>query len=151
MGRSVSYPYNAEIVCFRAIEPEAWADTDEDGNEVMREPTDLDYMVEDLQEYAPTLWSSLRKCDTWIGREDHALLENDLCYMGISEYCGLVAIWVKSKADDLEGSWSADEARKAALARHWVSQIEDKFRQTWGDLRKIGTFSNGEAIHERAA
>lgn len=155
MGRSVSYPHDAEIVCFRTLEVESWEDEDEDGNTVVNEPTDLDYqdafdsMLEDLQEYAPTLWPSLRKCDEWIGREDHAILENDFCYMGISEYCGLVALWVKSKADDYEGSWYADEVRKAALARNWVSQIKPKFVATWGDLVKRGTFSNGESFYVR--
>lgn len=158
MGRSVSVPHNAEIVCYRYLEPEPFVEDLEEGDDIeAHEPTELDYqwafesMLEDLQEYAPTLWPSLVKCDKWLDREDHAVLENDHCYIGISEYCSMVAIWVVPKADEYEASWYADEARKASLSRRWVSQIEKRFRETWGDLRKVATFSNGEAVYEKVA
>lgn len=135
MGRSVSTPCNTQVVTFRELSPEPWEDVDEEGNTVINEPTDLDYqwefdsIVEDLQEYAPTLWPSLRKCDEWLGREDHALLENDLCWIGISEYCGTVATWVVPK-NELRSGYSDQHTDN--LCARWIRQIESKFCKTFG-------------------
>lgn len=157
MGRSVSYPHNATVVTYKPIEVEPYEDENEDGETVTVEPSELDYqwafdsMVEDLQEYAPTLWPSLRKCDKWLDREDHALLENDLCYMGISEYCGLVALWIVPKTDEYNASWYGDSIARANLCDRWVDQIKDKFVKTFGAYHKVATASNGEAFYQRNA
>lgn len=154
MGRSVSTPHNATVVTYKPIEVDPYEDTDEDGETVTVEPTELDFqdafdsMVEDLQEYAPTLWPSLRKCDEWLGREDHALLENDLCYIGISEYCGLIAYWIVPKSEHRAGY---SDQHVDNLCARWVSQIADKFVKTFGAYHKVGTFSNGESVYERNA
>lgn len=156
MGRSVSYPTHATVVIYNSIEVEPYEDIDEDGNEIMREPCDEDYsfafdsMVEDLQEYAPTLWPSLRKCDKWLDREDHALVENDLVYIGISEYCGLVAYWIVPKSDEYyDGGYS--NAHVGNLCDRWAGQIKDKFVKTFGKYDKIGSMSNGEGVFRKNA
>jgi hypothetical protein len=135
MGRSVSTPHNATVVAYSWVEAE--------GDDEYASGDAFDSMVEGLQEYAPTLWPSLRKCaeNTWLGREDHALLENDLCYMGISEYCGCVAFWIVPKDDD----------EIVSLAERWVSQIEPKFLKTWGRMTSIGRASNGEQFFQKVA
>ncbi len=143
MGRSVSSPHNASAVAYQTIEVR-----DEDDKLVeMPDEHDLQWafesLVEDLQEYAPTLWPSLRKCDEWLGREDHALLENDLAYMGISEYCGLVAVWIVPRTDRYGYESTAN------LCEAWCAQIEAKFLKTFGTLRKLGTMSNGESVFKR--
>ena len=150
MGRSVSYPHNAQVVTYRTLEVEPYEDEDENGETITREPCDEDYqwafdsMVEDLQEYAPTLWPSLRKCDKWLDREDHALLENDLCYMGISEYCGLVATWIVPK-DDYRSGYSDQHVDN--LCARWITQITPKFEKTFGQYVKVATASNGESFY----
>lgn len=73
---------------------------------------------------------SLEKCDKWLDREDHAILSNRHAYVGISEYCGLVAVWIvptgASKYDD-----------PPATAQHWAAQVERRFRkivaETYGE------------------
>ncbi len=156
MGRSVSVPHNATVSTWRTIEvAPSWADENEDGETLTREPNELDYqdafdyMVEDLQEYAPTLWPSLRKCDKWGGREDHALLENDLCYMGISEYCNMVSYWIVPKTEEYLNSGLSHDASLAHLCDRWVFDIEDKFIKTFGAYHKVATASNGEAFYMR--
>lgn len=144
MGRSVSYPHNATVVTYKHIEVSDDYDA-EQGQEA------FDSMLEDLQEYAPTLWPSLRTCDKWLDREDHAVLENDLAYIGISEYCGIVALWIVPKTDEYENSGYAESASKAQLCDHWVDQIKNKFVETFGTLHKVATFSNGEAVYRRDA
>lgn len=136
MGRSVSTPHNAAVVAYRHLEAQ---DDDEYATQEA-----FDSMLEDLQEYAPTLWKSLRKCDKWLDREDHALLENDLCYMGISEYCGMVATWIVPK-DDLRSGY--DDQGTDNLCANWIGQIAPKFEKTFGALAKTGTMSNGESVY----
>lgn len=124
MGRSVSYPSNA-VVAYNTWEADEDADFQWD-------------VIDDLVNYAPTLWPSLTPCDRWLGREDHAVLENEHAYVGVSEYCGLVAYWIVAKDTD------------NGLAERWVAQVAPKFVKTFGRLRRLGTFSNGEAIFEAA-
>lgn len=129
MGRSVSYPSGA-LVAFTHIED------------------DMDYhdfqdMLESEREYAISLWPSLYEADHWRGREDHVIATNSLVEFGISEYCGLVAYWLVPR-EDLEPSLEA-------FAQRWIDQVAPRFLRTFGTLRKIGTFSNGEAVFERIA
>lgn len=126
MGRSVSYANGSIAIAYTTLDIEG---------EDFFESTFLDDTIEDVQEYAPTLWPSFLKCDKWLGREDHAVLENSLAYIGVSEYCGLVSIWLAPK----------DEP----FAENFCSQIKEKFLKTFGTLNKVATFSNGEAMFEK--
>lgn len=130
MGRSVSYPRNA-IVAFTHLE------ADEEGSIA----DDFEWLGEDLQQQSQAAWPSLDTCDRWIGREDRALLVNRHAYVGISEYCGLVAYWIVAR----------DDAEQPALAERWVASVADRFLKTFGTLHKIGTASNGESFFERKA
>lgn len=150
MGRSVSYPSGYSTVTFKEwYQPEPHNCDDMGCDEFCNlqdtmpepEPEDFDFFVEDLQEYAPTLWPSLVKCDKWVGREDHALLENDHCYIGVSEYCGLASLWIVPKEDDT--------GYPSGLAANWCEQIADKFVATFGQLVKLGSMSNGEGVYRR--
>ena len=81
-----------------------------------------------------------------MGREDKARLSNSYAYVGWSEYCGLVSVWVSAKEPDYRAS-SAWEA----MRDRWIASIEKRFAKTvakaWGTpLTKVGTFSNGEAV-----
>ncbi len=97
MGRSVSYPGGYSVVTFKE-----WFKPELEPGENYREPEpeDFDYFLEDLTEYAPTLWPSLGPCDVWLGNENHAVLENAHAYIGVSEYCGLASLWIVPKVDE---------------------------------------------------
>ncbi|MEK7499025.1 MAG: hypothetical protein AAB649_00275 [Patescibacteria group bacterium] len=86
---------------------------------------------------------SFSECDKWLGREDHAIMGNNFAYFGISEYMGLVSLWLVAK----EGDYYGDE--QAGLRAHWVEQVKEKFVKEFSELHKLGTFSNGEAVFER--
>jgi uncharacterized protein YjaZ len=85
-------------------------------------------------------------CAKWLGREDQAISQNSFAYVGVSEYCGLVSIWITPKdVDDLQ----------VGIRDAWISQIEKKFkkvaRSSFGTpLIKTGSFSNGEGVFARA-
>lgn len=127
MGRSVSVPYGAELVAYIDAD---WIEDEFDWSD----------FKDDLKHKAQSLWPSLSDCDKWLDREDHAVLENELAYFGLSEYCGLVSFWVVPKDD-----WND----YPALAANWIDRIANRFHTNFGSLRKVGTFSNGETVYER--
>jgi hypothetical protein len=129
MGRSVSYPSDAVTVCFKDAT-------------FIEDSLDWDDYVDDIRNVAQANWRSLRECDEWLGREDRAILENDHAYIGISEYCGLVALWIVAKDHDNE---------TYGLSANWAASIERNFHRTFGEYRKVATMSNGEAFYEKVA
>lgn len=136
MGRSVSRPSNAAQVLYAYFETE---DDDEDSPYWWFQES-----IKGMRECLIARYPSLTKCDEWIGygqSEDHALLENRHAYIGVSEYCGLVSIWIVPKDD------------KPALAAQWCSQVklEDAAECFGQRLVKEGTMSNGEGVFRRAA
>lgn len=138
MGRTVSGPCNAIAVAY---------------HRGLRE--DLDgFEYEDLKDWIRSTsqdkWKSFEECETWLGREDLAVLENNFSYIGLTTYCGLVAIWLVSKAEELDScSYYSDCQKMANLADHWCGQIAPKFERLFSELKKVGTFSNGESVFER--
>lgn len=131
MGRSVSYPSGATV---------AFMDLSDDEGEI-----DFDYYREWAREVAQEFWPSMWEEDReWRGREDKVLCRNRLVDFGWSEYCGLAAFWMIPRGD-------LETAGQEALAEHWIKTVEPRFRKTFGTLRKIGTFSNGEGVYERVA
>ena len=134
MGRSVSTPRNAQAIAYQHLD---YGD-DEEGN-------DFHYWLEEVQERVATLWPSFTKCDQWLDREDHAIMENNLSYIGVSEYCGWVALWIVPKAE------LADGHNILALAEQFIARITPKFMAQFNHYRKLGSFSNGEAVFEHAA
>lgn len=137
MGRSVSYPTGA-LVAFRLL------DEGEDG--------DLDWayecLVDEVIETAATAFPSLEPFQGWRGREDRILLRNAYADLGLSTWCGLAAIWLAERDD--ARYWEADLRQpRVARAKHWLDQVAPRFEQLLGELKRIGRFSNGEAIYER--
>lgn len=120
MARSVSVPHNALVVAYRAASDDECAD-------------DLDY----LRDWIKELFPAASACDYWIGREDYAICENGLVYFGVSEYCGLMSVWITPK-DGKEG-----------LAERWAGSVEDKFKNAFSEYNLVGRFSNGEAVYSR--
>lgn len=139
MGRSVSYASGSTVVKY------AYFEYDDEDSYFVQEAFDdtLDYLKSQLTEAFP----SLSETDTWLGREDHALVENNLVYIGLSEYCGLVSVWVKPKEDD-HGYTN--------FGVRWAQQIEDKLekiiKNAFGySLSKVGHMSNGEGVFSKNA
>lgn len=107
---------------------------------------DFQWLLNDFAEQICKAFPSASTCDEWVGQgnsEDHAVAENSFAYFGVSEYCGLVSMWVLPKDDDYAAS--------TGLRDRWIDQIEAKFtkvaRNSFGQsLYCAGRFSNGEAI-----
>lgn len=117
-----------------------------------RDPSyEFEWHRDDFAEQMCKAFPSVSKCDSWLGRgnsEDHAVAENQFVFFGVSEYCGLVAMWVAAKDADYDQS-----AGWEALRDRWLSQIQQKFRKhaqtCFGQaLISQGTFSNGEQFFQ---
>jgi hypothetical protein len=140
MGRSVSTPRNAVLVAF-----DDWFDgeyEDEDTGETKyreAEHWDWEEYLYCLTERVKELWPSFEPCDNWLDREDRAIMENSLAYFGVSEYCGLAAIWMVPK----------DHDEVFNLAEPWLTRASKKFHANFGSLYKLGTMSNGEGVYQR--
>lgn len=166
MGRSVSYATGSQVVTFKTIEPIECHYCDGTGKQVLggdSEPEyeedcsvcggwgvsgpdsdDFDMLIDDFRDRLRVMFPSVVEADDWIGREDHVLAENKLARFGMSEYCGLVSYWIVPKES---GYYSDDQIEP--LAKRWVASIADKFVAAFGELTKVGSFSNGEGVYRR--
>lgn len=125
MSRSVSYPKSCEVVCFQDVS-------------YIEDEWDWMDFIGDIQEQCQENWPSLNECDEWLDDEDHAILENQHCYIGVSEYCGIVSIWLRSKGEELRASHHAIDSSYAALADTWCARISKRFNSMCDELRLLG-------------
>lgn len=135
MGRSVSTPTGAVAIAYRDVSE-------------FQDEFEWGFFKENIIDQLKRAFPSLAEADSWIGREDHVVLENGHCKVTISEYCGLAAISLVPENHDC---YYSEDIAKQNLADHWCTQVAGKFENLLGELNKIGTFSNGEAIFERRA
>jgi hypothetical protein len=138
MGRSVNYLDNAEIVLYFPFE----------SDDEFLSQMEWDDTISNLQyEIKAKLPSYYIVKDKWGNKETRIILENNLCSIGISEYCGLVSLSVAPK-DNQYNVWHEQFALRHAR------QIEKTLQKCLDNLslnrlKKIGTFSNGEAVFEK--
>ena len=142
MSRSVSYASGAEVVIYSYVDD---VYDDEDVYDDFLSQLAFDDAVENLVYNSINAFPSLSRCDEWLGREDHAILQNNLVYIGISSYMNLVSVWVVPKEDEYY-----------ALAVNFAKQIENRLNNIVADsfgvrLNKVGSFSNGESFYSKAA
>lgn len=136
MSRSVDYLSHAMRVTYFHVSPDGEND---------------DYVFDDfLSNVTSSLKSafpSLRDCKRWDGRETRIFLENNLVEIGVSEYCGLASISIRVFLSDYVNE---------NLAENWISKVWDRMKKVMAEntyhqhLEKTGTFSNGEAVFQKA-
>ena len=136
MGRSVSYPTGA-IVAFATFDAEDLEDA----------RFEFDWLVGDLRRRrrAGEAFPSLHEHDGWRDREDRILMRNAFADFGVSEYMGLISIWIVEREDGpyLYADW---RTARSPRAQRWLEQIAPRFDALFGELELLGRFSNGEAI-----
>lgn len=134
MSRSVWTHRDAIETVFFSVESDI-----EDGD---FDSDDWDFLVDSIRETLTKKFPSFETADSWPERESHCILQNGLAQIVISEYCGLVSLGVIPR-DDSSGA-------SANFATSWCEKnIAPFIRKTWGQLRRVATFSNGETIFER--
>jgi hypothetical protein len=136
MARSVDYLRDSIGLAF--IPTHEFLGVDELGEDTSFE---WDWAIESLQESLAHFWPSLEAEDGWQGREVSIVAGNSHAVVGVSSYCGLTSISIAVRGD----------AEHPELAENWVRRISGKFEEKFGNLRRIGRFSNGECVYERVA
>lgn len=136
MGRSVSTLRNADDVAYIKLP---------DG----MDQWDWQDFMDNVRGILSRNYPSLDECNRWEGREDHIFMENRLCEIAASEYCGLVAISIRAK----EGEGYYREPSRA-MGERWVRQVFPKMEKALHvlgtGLYMAGRFSNGEAVFTKA-
>ena len=129
MSRSVSVPSGALGVAFASF----MCDNEEDASFAFSD------CIDEMQSVLKAKYPSLKFCNQWIGREDRACLQNRFCSIGVSEYNGLVAVWI---IPDDESNFAAS----------WCDKVDLKpAAECFGPrLNRMGAFSNGEAFFQPA-
>jgi hypothetical protein len=109
----------------------------------------FDDTLEDFKSEVLRVFESAHEDDSWLDREDHALAANRFVWFGISEYCGVVALWMAPKEApyDSPASWEA-------LRDNWMRQAWPKFKKLANScvpepMVRLGTMSNGESVYQR--
>lgn len=151
MARSVSVPRNATAVAYidatgfgmmHPYDPET-DQYDESADLVYDEfqsQCDFDHFMEHTVDRLMEMFPSMKPVDDWIDNEERVIAENYLARVGISEYMGLISLWMIPHEFD----WY--DANLVNLADQWTSRVSAKFEAAFTEMVKVGTFSNGEAV-----
>lgn len=133
MGRSVSYLDNAEAVFYFPFESQYSFEWDD--------------LLESLRYSIQKKYSSYFPVTKWED-ETQIILQNRLCNIGISEYCGLVSLSIAPNTNDYDDYIEVFAIKHAQQIEKGLAKILDNLRLN--RYNKIGTFSNGEAVFELA-
>lgn len=154
MGRSVMTLPSATTVAYQRFNPDHYCnECGEFG--CQHEPIECEFGCDHSEEFqdllgwiaerASELWPSMHRTDRWVGNELHVIAENAHSIIAVSEYCDLVSISLGSNYDR-DTYWRDPEP---GLGEHWRKQISDRFDKEFGELAKLGTFSNGESLYSK--
>ena len=137
MGRSVDYASDATSVSYVDVS-------------YMEDEWEWDDFIASLKEAVQSKYKSFDDEDQWVGRELHSVLSNQHAQVIVSEYCGLASISLAPVELDGYG----EDASLQNIANAWCELVADNFdkliTKTFGGLRKVATFSNGESMYEYA-
>lgn len=147
MSRSVSVPSGAaEVFYFPARVYE-----EEDS---FLAHIEFEEMVEDIKNILISRLPAMEDVedDAWIGDECRVIMDNDLIVVSLSEYSGLCCLAFVPKAEIDESVW--EPIRTKEFARAWSARVRESVQDALSTigcqpLRRIGTFSNGEAVFEK--
>jgi len=149
MGRSVSYPTHATWVLYTHLDSDdrqvfVCRKCDHEHYEMECEPAECaecgnvgftsypefdaelqwECFMDNLTSEFKKAFPSLKDCDLWLDREDHAVLENAHAWIGVSEYCGMVSVWcVHKEHDDYQFN-------EEGLHAQWARSVEAKAKRT---------------------
>ena len=133
MGRSVDYLTYAKYITYKDV-----SEFDEE--------FDWDYFEQDLIERLQLQFPSLEDDEKWDGGETKIILSNSFVEIGISEYCGLASISVRIN----DGSVYDYDYNLEGLAERFIVFVGEFIVKNFGDLQRIGGFSDGTSVYERA-
>ena len=144
MGRSVSYLNHAKTVIYFTAD---WLSGYDEKGEYDEDIASINWedFFYNLNAEIKRKLKSYVSVDKYDGKENSVFLENDLCKIGISEYCGSYSLSV--------APIYSDYANLEGLAIRHAEQIENTLIKCLKEcgavvLNRIGTFSNGCNVYE---
>jgi len=157
MGRSVSTPSNtiSQAIVDGSYMGYEWDEEEQRYNdEFDYDLFDMEWedFIIDIVDRAKSKWKSFNDVSSqnkWAGREDRVLLENTFAQIGVSQYCGCINIWLRSRKDEYD-SYYTDEARIINLCESWCIRIHENFMKEFAEYVKVGNMSNGEGVYAKA-
>jgi len=141
MGRSVNYLNNAETVIYFTAD---WINESEDS--YLSQLNYEDFIMNLLCEIKSKLKSYTEVNNSWDNRETKIILENELCNIGISEYCRGWSLSVAIK-EDIYSQYCKDNIAKNHAIK--IQKTLEKCLENAGGkiMYKLGTFSNGNNVY----
>jgi hypothetical protein len=113
----------------------------------------FDYEWEDFEEEVESCFSHIPSLTPvfhrWDGRETKVILENSHAEIGISEYCGIVSVSIRTNENNAPV--------KIGLAEHWIDSIWPSVLQKLSEhfpqdhITRVGGFSDGTSVYERVS
>lgn len=127
MGRSVNFLSNSfAVVFFNNHEEES------------------EYIVEDIQQCIMSDYPEFEEVSEWEGNEVNIILQSSTVEIGLSEYCGLFSLSIRV----IDGVDLEEEEEQQV--NEWLNMHASKVLEPYNEMRRIGTFSNGESIFEKS-
>lgn len=154
MGRSVLTATNATTTLYfdASLDPD---DYDGFAEADLAAQWAWDDFVGNLTSTVPAYFPSMGPEDTWENQEIHYILGNDLCKIGVSEYCGIVSVSIVPK-NQCEYCWRPCDCDPLHnLATAWTAKNAAKIAQViidhtgWECYSKAGTFSDGTSVYTK--
>lgn len=147
MGRSVSCLSNAEYVIYFTAN---WIGQNENNEyDEMQGEWDWDDFKLNLISSICHKLKSYSECNKWDNNETLIFVENNLCQIGISEYCDLYSLSIQVKED-----YYSKNPYQESFGKHHAEQVKNTLEkcliESGGELlNRIGTFSNGCGVFEK--
>lgn len=143
MSRSVMVPADAEAVLYFYVEPE------EDDEWFW------DDLIANIRGEIRSEDESFTAEEDWIGRECRVIIANQVVRIAISEYCGMCSLAFVPVDEPDETVWEPLQTVWEEFAAEWSNQFADKVAKKLPGigidlLRRVGAFSNGEVVYEKA-
>ncbi len=105
----------------------------------------FDQLLDDIRETIKVQYPSFFDCDSWDGREEHRILENEYARIVVCEYMGLVSVSLAVIEED-----QYYNPYLGGIGRYWCERIVNNFQKLMDDsyntLSKLGTMSNGVSV-----
>ena len=135
MGRSVDYLRGARSVSYFN-----WPSYEcEDGEQHYE---DAEWVIDDIRESIKSEFPEFSNASGWpMCSNVNIILNGYGTEIALGEYCGLCSLSIRVLTDEVEGE---DIAR----VEKWIDANWDNISSGYNMYRKVGTFSNGEAIFE---
>jgi hypothetical protein len=150
MGRSVDYLNRALHVSYFEWPLIEFYNEITDEYEKTDEYEEYYFVKENIQESVISEFPQYDYCDKYDGRETAIILKGYGTEIGLSQYCGLATLSIRIDENELDYSNYDEQEYNEQYDKieAWINENWAKISQGYDQYRKIGTFSNGEAVFE---